>query len=407
MQESQMCTIEEAVADLKKGKCIIIVDDENRENEGDLMCLAEKITIDIVNFMIRNTTGIICTPCAAKRLDYLRLPLMTIENTTNTQTPFTLPIDAKHTSTGVSAYDRYLTIKALVNKKTKPVDLKRPGHIFPLRPHPNGVLGRAGHTEAALDLCHIAHAYPCGVIAEVMNSDGTMARMPDLLTFAKKNHIKIMSIAQLIEYRKCKDDLVTQGETIDLPSQYGSFKLTAFKDNVTQTVHLAIRKEKSTRAQRAGTKPPLVRIHSSCATGDILGSLRCDCGQQLQKALELIEREGEGTVLYLNQEGRGIGLFNKIKAYKLQEQGYDTVEANEKLGFKADERDYAIAAQMLKKIKQTKIRLLTNNPQKIQALQTYHIEVTERVPLQVPSHRLNKRYLQTKKEKLGHLFSFP
>jgi 3,4-dihydroxy 2-butanone 4-phosphate synthase/GTP cyclohydrolase II len=391
--------IEDALEDLKKGKLIIVVDDEDRENEGDFIAAAELITPETVNFMARYGRGLICTPLTQKRCDDLGLELMVGNNTVLHQTAFTVSIDliGDGCSTGISASDRAKTIKALVDPKTKPADLGRPGHIFPLIAREGGVLRRAGHTEAAVDLARLAGLSPAGVLVEILNEDGSMARLPQLLEIAKTHDLKIISIADLIEYRMKHDSLVKLEEVVDMPTKYGHFRLAAFSQSNSKDIHLALIKGTWT-----SDEPVMVRVHSSCATGDILHSLRCDCGEQLDLAMQAIEKEGKGILLYMQQEGRGIGLLNKLKTYKLQEQGLDTVEANIKLGFKMDERDYGIGAQILRKLEIQKIKLLSNNPKKRIGLIGYGLEIVENVSIKSVPNPHNQKYLDTKKEKMGH-----
>jgi 3,4-dihydroxy 2-butanone 4-phosphate synthase/GTP cyclohydrolase II len=393
--------IEDAIEDIRMGKVIIVVDDENRENEGDFIAAAENITPEIVNFMATHGRGLICAPITRQRCEQLNLNLMVPHNTALHETPFTVSVDliGYGCTTGISASDRAKTIKALADKNMEPHDLGRPGHIFPLRAREGGVLQRAGHTEAAIDLARLAGLEPAGALVEIMNEDGSMARLPELMKIARKFNLKIISIEDLIAYRIKTESLIKQEITVDLPTEWGHFKITAFKQTTNGKLHLALTK---------GTWEPgeevLVRVHSSCVTGDIFGSCKCDCGGQLHKAMEMVEAEGKGVVLYMNQEGRGIGLLNKLKAYHLQEKGLDTVEANIELGFKADERDYGIGAQILRKLGVTKIRLITNNPSKRTGLSGYGIEITENVPIIVPTGPHCKVYIDTKKNKMGHIF---
>ena len=395
----ELNTIEEALEDLKQGKVIIVIDDEDRENEGDFVTAASNITPEIVNFMARYGRGLICAPLTAKRCDELGLDLMVTNNTVLHATPFTVSVDliGQGCTTGISASDRSKTIKALVDPNTKPEDLGRPGHIFPLRARDGGVLRRAGHTEASVDLARLAGLEPAGVLVEILNEDGSMARLPELKKIAKEHNLKIITIEDLIHYRMEKESLVEEVVSVKMPTKFGNFQLTAFKVPSTGEEHLALTKGTWTKDE-----PVLVRVHSSCVTGDILGSLRCDCGPQLEEALTKIEKEGKGVVVYMNQEGRGIGLMNKLKAYKLQEEGYDTVEANEKLGFLADYRDYGIGAQILHKLGVGKMRLMSNNPKKRTGLVGYGLEVVENVPLEIACNVHNEHYLKTKKEKMGH-----
>jgi len=393
-------TVPEAVAALKKGKMIIIVDDEQRENEGDLMIAAEKVTPESINFMTKEARGLVCVSLSEKRSDELSLPLMVRDNTSHFQTPFTVSVDAKrNTTTGISAFDRAETIKCLIDPQTRPHDLSRPGHIFPLRAKDGGVLVRTGQTEASVDLCRIAGLDPAGVICEIMKEDGTMARMPDLETFSAKFSVPVITIEEIIKYRVQTDSLVEMVSEAGLPTPWGDFTIKAFVDRIQQETHIAL-----TQGDLGGDDPILVRVHSQCLTGDTFGSLRCDCGAQLQTAMEMIGREKRGVLLYLlNQEGRGIGLTNKIKAYKLQEAGLDTIQANVKLGFKADQRDYGIGAQILRHLGLKKLRLITNNPAKYIALAGYGLEIAERVPLEIAPGKENLGYMRTKKEKMGHL----
>jgi 3,4-dihydroxy 2-butanone 4-phosphate synthase / GTP cyclohydrolase II len=392
-------TIPEAVRDIKKGRMIIVVDDPSRENEGDLVCAASKVSPEIVNFMAKYGRGLICLPAIGDQLDRLRLAPM-VENSEEVRgAAYTVSVDARHgISTGISAADRSHTIRTLINAKTRPEDLARPGHVFPLRYREGGVLVRAGHTEAAVDLAKMAGLCPAGVICEIMNEDGSMARMPELKKFSKRHHLKMITIEALIEYRRRNDRLINRVVSARLPTRYGPFVLHLYEDSLNKEHHLAM-----VCGDVEGKKDVLVRVHSACFTGDTLGSLRCDCGDQLHRALERINQEGRGVVLYMHQEGRGIGLENKLKAYALQDRGLDTVEANEALGFQPDLRQYGIGAQILADLGLSSIRLMTNNPRKIVGIEGYGLHVTRRVPLEIPATRTNRRYLRTKKLKLGHL----
>lgn len=392
-------SIESAINDFRNGKIVIVVDDEDRENEGDMIFSAEKSTPAHVNFLIKNAGGLICVPMEKKRLDELQIEMMTDENTALHNTAFTVSVDyLKGTTTGISAFDRNKTIKALINPDTKPSDLGKPGHIFPLKADDGGVLKRAGHTEAAVDLAKLAGHYPAGVLCEVLKENGEMARLPELIKIAKKHHLKIISIRDLIQYRLKRDKLVERMVDANLPSRFGSFKIIMYKSLVDSKEHIALVKGKI-----GGKKPTLVRVHSECLTGDVFGSLRCDCRDQLIESMRMIEKNGSGVLLYMRQEGRGIGLLNKLRAYQLQEKGKDTVEANIALGFHPDLRDYGIGAQILRDLGVTKMRLLTNNPKKIIGLEGYGLEVVERVPIEMPSHPENLSYLLAKRDKLGHL----
>jgi 3,4-dihydroxy 2-butanone 4-phosphate synthase/GTP cyclohydrolase II len=391
--------IESVAADLKKGKMVVVVDDASRENEGDLILAAEKATPKNINFMVRYTSGVICVPMAGDDLDRLELPLMTQQNMERMRTAYTISVDAaRGVSTGISAADRAQTIQLLANPKTQPTDLVRPGHIFPLRYREGGVLRRAGHTEAAIDLARLAGLRPAGVIAEIVNDDGSMARLPQLLKFAKKHKLKICTVAELIEYRRTREKLVEKIEVIKMPTDYGDFDLHLYRSKVDGQHHLAL-----VRGEISGAKNVLVRVHSECLTGDVFGSRRCDCGPQLHQAMKQVSEAGRGVILYMRQEGRGIGLAPKILAYKLQEQGLDTVEANEKLGYGMDLREYGLGAQILVDLELKTIRLLTNNPKKVVGLEGYGLKITEQVPIKIKSNPHNEKYLKTKREKLGHL----
>lgn len=396
-------SIESAIQAIGEGKVIIVVDDENRENEGDFIVAAEKITPEIVNFMATHGRGLICAPIPESRCQELELELMVGKNTALHETPFTVSVDliGKGCTTGISAYDRAMTIQALVNPATHPQDLGRPGHIFPLKAKERGVLRRTGHTEAAVDLARLAGLNPGGALVEIMNEDGTMARLPQLFEIADKFDLRIISIEDLIKYRLKKESLIERGERINLPTKFGTFKLTPYKQLSNGVEHIAL-----TKGTWNEDEPIIVRVHSSCVTGDIFGSKKCDCGDQLQKAMEIIEKEGKGAIVYMNQEGRGIGLFNKIAAYKLQEGGMDTVEANHHLGFRDDERDYGVGAQILRDLGIRKMRLLTNNPIKRAGLEGYNIEIIENIPLLTTPNEHNSFYLKTKKIKMGHFLPF-
>jgi len=391
--------IEDAIKDIQDGKLVIVVDDEDRENEGDFITAARNVTPDVVNFMTKYGRGLICATLPEDRCDELGLELMVNNNTALHETAFTVSVDllGHGCTTGISAHDRAKTIQALIDPSTQPSDLGRPGHIFPLRAKKGGVLRRAGHTEAAVDLARLAGFEPGGVLVEIMNDDGSMARLPELVEVAKKFDFKLISIKDLIEYRIKIDSLVEEVVRVDMPTKYGHFKLVAFREKNSTNEHLALLK-----GEWQKDEPVLVRVHSSCFTGDILGSLRCDCGEQLQKAMQQVEKEGKGAILYMNQEGRGIGLLNKLKAYQLQEQGMDTVEANLHLGFQMDQRDYGIGAQMLRYLGITKLRLMSNNPKKRVGLIGYGLEIVENIPIEAHPNPYNEKYLETKKNKMGH-----
>lgn len=395
----QLNSIEEAIQDIKDGKVIIVVDDEDRENEGDFLCAAESITPEIINFMATHGRGLICAPLLESRCKELGLGLMVPENTALHETPFTVSVDLlEHgCTTGISAGDRARTVLALIDQNINPNVFGKPGHIFPLMAKKGGVLRRAGHTEAAIDLARLAGFQPAGVIVEIMNEDGTMARVPDLVGIAKRFDLKMITIKDLIAYRLKHESLIEKDVTVKMPTAWGDFNLTAYKQITTGEDHLAL-----TKGTWNEEDPVLVRVHSSCLTGDVFGSCRCDCGAQLHKAMEMIEKEGRGVVLYMNQEGRGIGLLNKLKAYKLQEEGRDTVEANQELGFKPDERDYGVGAQILRDLNVTKMKLMTNNPTKRAGLTGYGLEISENIPVEISSNEHNEFYLATKKNKMGH-----
>lgn len=397
MEEFKLDSIEDALKDFREGKFVIVVDDEDRENEGDLIMAAEMITPEKVNFMLKNARGVLCVPVTLSRADELDLPHQVSDNTSMLGTPFTVTVDKLEScSTGVSAHDRAATIKALADPNSTPQTFGRPGHINPLYAQDNGVLRRSGHTEAAVDLCKLAGCYPAGVLMEIMNEDGTMARMPDLQKRAKEWGMKIISIKDIIAYRLKKESSIEVGDEVELPTQYGSFRLIPFRQ-ANGLEHMALIK-----GSWKEDEPILVRVHSSCATGDILGSKRCDCGEQLHKAMEMIEKEGKGVIIYMQQEGRGIGLMNKIAAYKLQDEGLDTVEANLHLGFRPDERDYGCGAQMLRHLGVHKMRLITNNPTKRVGLEAYGLEITENVPIEIAPNKFDYRYLKTKRDRMGH-----
>ena len=392
-------TIESAIEDIKHGKLVIVVDDEDRENEGDFITAARNATPEVINFMCKHGRGLVCAPITQQRADELQLELMVRNNTALHETPFTVSIDllGHGSTTGISAHDRSKTVMALIDPATKPSDLGRPGHIFPLRAKDGGVLRRTGHTEATIDLARLAGFESAGVLVEIMNEDGTMARLPQLKEIANKFDLKIISIKDLIEYRLKTDSLIEEIVRVDMPTKYGHFKLVVFKEKTTGGEHLALIKGFWKKDE-----PVLTRVHSSCFTGDILGSFRCDCGEQLHKAMQMVEKEGKGLIIYMNQEGRGIGLVNKLKAYKLQEEGLDTVEANLNLGFGMDERDYGVGAQILRYLGVTKLRLMSNNPKKRAGLKGYGLEIVDIVPIEIKPNPHNERYLKTKRDKLGH-----
>ena len=398
MGEFRLSSIEDALKDFKEGKFVIVVDDEDRENEGDLIIAAEKITAEAVNFMLKHARGVLCAPITLSRAKELDLPHQVADNTSMLGTPFTITVDKLDgCTTGVSAHDRAETIKALADPKSVPQTFGRPGHINPLYAQDNGVLRRSGHTEAAVDLCKLSGLYPVGALMEIMNEDGTMARMPQLMERAQEWGMKIITIKDLIAYRLKKETTIEVGVEVDLPTIYGHFRLMPFRQTSNGQEHMAIIKGHWDEGESV-----LVRVHSSCATGDILGSLRCDCGEQLHRSMEMIEKEGKGAVIYMQQEGRGIGLMNKMVAYKLQEQGYDTVDANVHLGFKPDERDYGCGAQMLRHLGIHKMRLMTNNPTKRVGLEAYGLEIVENVPIEIKPNEYDKKYLETKRDRMGH-----
>lgn len=393
MENLKINTIEEALEDFKRGEFVIVVDDEDRENEGDLIIAAEKITAEKVNFMLKHARGVLCAPITISRCDELDLPRQVVENTSVLGTPFTVTVDKlEGCSTGVSAHDRAETIKALADPEATPRTFGRPGHVNPLYAQDNGVLRRSGHTEATIDLCKLSGLYPAGALMEIMNDDGTMARLPQLVEFAAKYNLKVITIKDLIAYRLQRESLISVGTMVDMPTEYGHFKLVPFRQTSSGLEHMALIK-----GEWKEDEPVLVRVHSSCATGDVFGSMRCDCGQQLHKAMQMIEKEGKGVLIYMQQEGRGIGLMNKIEAYKLQEEGLDTVDANIHLGFKPDERDYGCGAQMLRKLGVHKMRLITNNPTKRVGLEAYGLEIVENVPIEITPNEYDYKYLKTKK----------
>ena len=397
-----LCSLEEALDDLKAGKLLIVVDDENRENEGDLVMPAETVTAEAINFIVKYARGLVCMPIIGERLDELQMPLMISQNAgRKDQTAFTVSVDYKvGTTTGISAYDRAATVRAMIDPSSAVEDFTRPGHLFPLRYHPGGVLARPGHTEAIVDLCNLAGMYPAGIVCEMMNEDGSMSRLPELEEFAEEHDLKILSIAQLVAHRRHNERLIERVAETRLPTRYGEFKAIAYRSYFDQGEHLAL-----TTGEWSSDEPVLVRIHSECLTGDVFGSLRCDCGEQVELALKTLAEEGQGVLLYMRQEGRGIGLHNKIKAYSLQDHGLDTVEANKTLGFDADMRHYESGAQILLDLGVSRLRLLTNNPGKVVGLSGFGLDVQDRIPLEVPVNDENRNYLITKKQRMGHLLA--
>ena len=395
-----LCSLEEGLEEMKAGRFLIVVDDENRENEGDLVMPAEMVTAEAVNFIVTQAKGLLCMPVIGERLDDLGMPLMVLQNASNKhKTAFTVSVDySQDTTTGISAHDRAATIKAMIDPKSQPDDFSRPGHLFPLRYHPGGVLARAGHTEAIVDLCKMAGMYPAGVVCEIMSEDGTMSRMPDLEVFAQHHNLKILSIAQIIAHRHRSENLIERVAEARLPTKFGEFKAIAYRSAVDPGEHIAL-----TIGEWQPEDPVLVRIHSECLTGDVFGSLRCDCGEQIEMALTTLGQEGRGIFLYMRQEGRGIGLHNKIKAYSLQDNGLDTVEANRTLGFEPDERHYGIGAQILQDLGVNKLRLLTNNHRKVVGLSGFGLEIVERVPVEASVNDENRAYLRTKRARMGHI----
>jgi 3,4-dihydroxy 2-butanone 4-phosphate synthase / GTP cyclohydrolase II len=401
MSEYKFNTIEEAIEDIRKGKVIVVVDDEDRENEGDLVVAAEKVTPAIINFMAKQGGGLICLPMTRERLEDLSIERMVEKNTDPNRTAFTVSIDASESKTGISAHERAHTIKRAIDPKAKAHDFTRPGHIFPIEYREGGVLVRAGHTEASVDLARLAGLAPAGVICEIMNEDGTMARVPELMNYVKEHKLKIITIAALIDYRRKTEKLVERAAVVEMPTKYGEFTAYSYVSKITQENHLAL-----VKGDIADGEPVLVRVHSECLTGDVFGSMRCDCGDQLEYAMKKIAAEGRGVLLYMRQEGRGIGFANKMLAYSLQDGGMDTVEANHALGFDADLRDYGTGAEILVDLGIKKLKLLTNNPKKISGLEGFGLELIERIPIQIMCHTRNLRYLKTKKEKLGHFLNF-
>jgi len=393
-------TINEAIEDIKQGKMVVVVDDKRRENEGDLIMAAEKVTPQAINFMAKYGGGLICMPIIKDRLNELNIGMMVSENTDIHKTAFTVSIDANETTTGISAYERAFTIKKILDQKSKPEDFNKPGHVFPLEYKKGGVLVRAGHTEAAIDLAKLAGLYPAGVICEIMNEDGSMARVPELKEYIKKHNLKLITIADLIDHRRRHEKLIERVSEVNLPTKFGTFKAIGFKDKISGEEHFAM-----IMGEIGDGRPILTRVHSECLTGDVFGSLRCDCGEQLNEALQRIASEGRGILLYMRQEGRGIGLINKLKAYHLQDNGMDTVEANEALGFTADLRDYGIGAEILADLGAKELRLMTNNPKKISGIYGFGLKVVERIPLEINHNKNNHFYLETKKTKLGHIIN--
>lgn len=395
-----LCSLEEALADLREGKLLIVVDDESRENEGDLVMAAEKVTAEAINFIVKYGKGLLCMPTIGERLDELQLPLMISQNAgRKDQTAFTVSVDYNiNTTTGISAHDRAATVQAIIDPESRPEDFTRPGHMFPLRYHPGGVLARPGHTEAIVDLCNLAGLYPAGIVCEMMDEDGSMSRLPALERFAEVHGLKILSIAQIVAYRRHHERMVERVAETRLPTRYGEFQAVGYRSYYDQKEHIAL-----TIGEWEPGEPVLVRIHSECLTGDVFGSMRCDCGEQLELALQTLAKEGTGALLYMRQEGRGIGLHNKIKAYSLQDDGLDTIEANNALGFEADMRQYEASAQILLDLGVSRLRLLTNNPSKMVGLSGFGLEVQDRVPLEVPANEVNRKYLITKKLRMGHL----
>ncbi len=400
MSDVKLNTIPEAVEAIRRGEIIIVVDDEDRENEGDFVAAAEMVTPEMVNFMATHGRGLLCTPITEERCEELELDLMVGKNTATHETPFTVSVDllGNGCTTGISASDRAKTIKALVNAETKPEDLGRPGHIFPLKAKNRGVLRRAGHTEAAVDLAKLAGLYPAGVLIEIMNEDGTMARLPELAVLAERFNLKLITIKDLISYLNKRESLIERGVEVFMPTQYGEFKIVPFRQKSNGVEHVALIKGEWEKDEEI-----LVRMHSSCMTGDIFGSMRCECGDQLRKAMEIIEEEGKGVIVYMMQEGRGIGLMNKIAAYKLQDEGYDTVDANIHLGFNVDERDYGVGAQILQSLGVTNMRLLSNNPVKRVGIEGYGLKVTKNIPIEVAPNKYNQEYMKTKRDRMGHV----